>query len=90
MVDRLVASILNQRLLRPHQFEQTPDGGVLMDGPARKVFLRNFMKRLDVKATDETTGRTTPFREHILFQARAFLSALRNDGEYHPLSVAMR
>ena len=90
VVDRLVASILNQRLLKPNQFERTPDGGVLMDGPARKVFLRNFMKRMGVKATDEATGRTTTFREHILFQARAFLSALKNDEEYRPLSVAMR
>ena len=52
--------------------------------------MTNFMKRMDVKATDEATGRTTTFRKHILFQARAFLSALKNDEEYRPLSVAMR
>lgn len=90
VVDRLVASMLNQRLLKPNQFERTPDGGVLMNGPARKVFLRNFMKRLDVKATDENTGRIASFRDHIMLQAQFFLRALKEGGEYVPLSVAMR
>ena len=77
VVDRLVVGMLNQRLLSPEQFKDLEDGGVLMDRTARKVFLRHFLRRLNVKATDENTGRIASFRDHIMLQAQFFLRALK-------------
>lgn len=90
VVDRLVVAVLNQKLLRLHQFKRSEEGGVLMDVTARKVFLQNFLRRLDAKVTNENTGQNASFREHIMMQAQAFLSALKSGGEYVPLSVLMR
>ena len=90
IVDRMVIGTLNQRYLKPEQFFRTDEGGCFMESNARKTFLEQFITRLDTKITNENTGQNATFRNHILMQAQSFCLALKNNEEYHPLSIETR
>jgi CRISPR-associated protein Cas1 len=89
LVDRLVIAIANQQLLKPDDFIPADSGGIFMVPEARKSFVQHYLNRLNSAVRNEHTGNSSTFRNHIYASAAAFVSSLRNGGEYIPFQAAM-
>lgn len=90
VVDRMVIGALNQNFLKPEHFYKTETGACLIESDARKIFIREFIKRLDIKVTNENTKQNATFRNHIFMQSQALYTSLKNNAEYVPLSIETR
>ena len=84
VIDRLVLSITNQMLLKTENFLPTKEGGVYMDGEARKTFLNCYLKRMNERVKNKTTGSVSTYRNHIFASACYLVSHLRTGKEYLP------
>jgi CRISPR-associated protein Cas1 len=84
VVDRLVLALVNQGVMKPENFSKIEDGGVYMETEARKLFMKYYAERLDVRVTDKRSGNTTTFRNHIFASAAAFAASLKTGSDYIP------
>ena len=82
VVDRMVISLLNQRILALENFTSDKEKGVLLDREGRLKVLRAFSQRMGVEVTNRYTGERASFKTHCDMQARRFVSSLREKTGY--------
>jgi len=89
VVDRLVLSLVNRRVLRAEQFEKRSDGAVYLNAQGRDLFIRYYHRTLQHPLTSRSGAKPASFRD--LFQAQAAsMRALVEKGTPHqPIQVRM-
>ena len=70
IVDSLVRTLVNKRLLQPDDFEVGGDGGVYLNGHGRRIFFREFSDRLETLVLHTASGRQLSYRKWFEVQAR--------------------
>jgi CRISPR-associated protein Cas1 len=85
IVDSLVLTLVNKRMIRPKDFEPGGNGGVYLSRRARRVFYREFSDRLEVRTLHPVAGRRLTYRQWFEVQARILARFIHNKTEaYHP------
>ncbi|MEU7942452.1 CRISPR-associated endonuclease Cas1 [Microbispora bryophytorum] len=71
IVDAVVLRCLSTNIVRPEEFEVTPDHGCRMNDRARRAFLAAYERRMLTVFTHEGTGRRVSYRVGLSLQAKA-------------------
>jgi len=71
IVDSLVLTLVNKRMIKPDDFVDGYDGGVYLRERGQRVFFREFSDRLQVRTMHPTAGRRLTYRQWFEVQARA-------------------
>lgn len=77
--DATMLRIVRQKMLKPTDFETTPDGGCRMSEPARAEFIQTLENRLADEFTHPTKRQRCNFRQAMLIQARELAHSLLAD-----------
>ncbi len=87
IVDSVVLTLLNNRMLAPQDFSQELGAFRLKDGP-RKLFLTKFEERLSEEIAHPVFGYKAKYRRCIELQARLVAKYLTGEiGAYPPFTV---
>ena len=70
IVDSVVLTIINKRILTPKDFEPGPNGGFYLKGRAMKKFLTQYNSRLQTAALHPLAGRAITYQK--CFEAQAW------------------
>jgi len=84
LVDRLVLTILNRRILKPQHFAQTTRDGVHLTREGMQKFFKvyeNYVGDYGDEATDKNVGY---FRSHFKAQAHKLAATLQTGAAYQP------
>ncbi|MCX6361799.1 MAG: CRISPR-associated endonuclease Cas1 [Armatimonadetes bacterium] len=84
VVDRLVLSLVNRRVLREEHFEAGSEGGVRMNDAGRPLFIEFYHRAMASEFEDRTAGERTTFTGIIRRQARRMRLALADGSAYEP------
>lgn len=87
VVDRFVLYLVNNRLLRPEDFETDPEGGVRLKTEPLKTFLRQYEKRMLAKFQHPVTAESITYRRLFHDQVMKMAKAVKENGEYEPYVV---
>jgi len=86
VVDSLVLTLFNKRMIEPDDFEPGEDGGVYLSRQGQKVFFREFSDRLETRVK-HWTGRRFSYRKLLEVQARVAASVIQGKREkYRPFA----
>jgi len=83
VVDRLVLSLINRRVLRQEHFEDRGQGGVLLNDAGRRRFLEFYYRTLETPFSENGQQRMT-YREIFQRQARGLRAVIENQASYTP------
>ncbi|MDW8203352.1 MAG: CRISPR-associated endonuclease Cas1, partial [Cyanobacteriota bacterium SKYGB_h_bin112] len=85
IVDTLVITLINKTILKPTDFTW-PDanGGVYLNEPARRVFLRYFEDRISLKISHPDVQSLVSYRQVIQLQIQRYRQCLLNGSAYVP------
>lgn len=79
IIDRIVLSVVNKRVLTPDDFHHRPDGACYLTRDALKRFIREYERNILRYREDPLTGRRETYRRHIWLQTeRLAATLLRN------------
>lgn len=86
VVDRLVVTLVNLKVLTPTQFDGTPERGVLLNDDGRARFLRYYHKSLDEPFASRDWSEETPatFRLLLRRQMHRMRVAIEEAQDYAP------
>ncbi len=85
IVDSLVIRLVNQKVLRPTDFTfPNAEGGVYLEGAARRVFLKHFEERLSTLVSHPDVGNQVSYRRAIQLQVQRYKRAMINNLLYEP------
>ncbi len=70
IVDSLVLTLINKRMIGREDFEPGPKGGVYLNRHALRVFFREFSDRLETSVRHPLAGRSLSYRKVFEIQAR--------------------
>lgn len=85
VVDTLVMKMINQKIIRPTDFEWPTDkGGVYLTEQARRLYLKNFEARMSLKTSFPSLKDPATFRRIIELQIRRYAQALKGEDQYEP------
>jgi CRISPR-associated protein Cas1 len=84
VVDRLVLSVVNLKVIQIEDFEDKGEGGVYLNERGRGRFLEMYHRALETEFEEKGSGERTTFRELFLRQARRMRGALQGEGAYEP------
>jgi CRISP-associated protein Cas1 len=83
VVDTLVLTLINQRVLKPEDFlPPKPDGAVYLDAAARRRFLQAFEDRIMTSVQHPDARESVPYRRAIQLQIRRYKACLLTDSPY--------
>jgi CRISPR-associated protein Cas1 len=88
IVDRMVIASCNQGFFKIEDFAPEEDGGIRMNGAAKKLFLKLYGERLRTSVKNDGTGQRSDYENHIRMQAAMLVKSLRDQGEYLPFICA--
>mgnify|MGYP001081227238 FL=1 len=84
IVDSLVLTVINKRILQPDDF-QAAGGGVILQPKALRKFLVQYTKRLQCQVIHPYAGRRLTYQKCMEVQARLLRKAIENDAApYQP------
>jgi CRISPR-associated protein Cas1 len=85
VVDTLVMKLINQKMLRPTDFDwPTKEGGVYLADTARRLFLKNFEERISQKVSHPDVKEQVTYRRAIELQVKRYVRTLLGDQPYQP------
>ena len=90
LVDRLVLSLINRRVLQQRHFEDRGERGVLLNEEGRPLFLQFYYRAVEASFQAADAGGTTSYRELFHTQARKMRAAIESDVPYVPFVAASR
>ena len=85
VVDSLVIALVNKKILRPTDFTYpNAEGGIYLDEPARRVFLKQFEERISTAITHPRTQQQISYRRAIQLQVQQYKRCLQTSVMYEP------
>lgn len=85
IVDSLVLTLVNKRMIKPKDFEPGKKGGVYLTRHGLRIFLREFADRLEVKTMHPAAGRRLSYRQWFEVQARNMAKTIQAETDvYRP------
>lgn len=84
MADRFVLTMLNNRKLKPADFDWRENGSVTMRDDARRIFLKNWQEKKQDTITHPYLGEKIPWGLAPYVQALLLARTLREDLEEYP------
>lgn len=88
LVDSLVLTLVNRRMLQADDFEKRGSGGVYLGERGLRLFLREFGDRLESEVTRPEIGRALSYRKIFEVQARRMANAvLGKASAYEPFEA---
>jgi CRISP-associated protein Cas1 len=85
IVDSLVLTLINKQILKPTDFTwPDPAGGIYLQDPARRVFLKHFEERMSEEIKHPETTSPISYRRIIQMQVHHYKSCLRDRAAYEP------
>lgn len=84
MADRFVLTMLNNRKLKPADFDWRENGSVTMRDDARRIFLKNWQEKKQNTITHPYLGEKIPWGLAPYVQALLLARTLREDLEEYP------
>jgi len=67
--DRLALNVINLEALKPADFQNREDGGVLLSPDGRKRFLKEYERLMNAEFNDRKTGEKSSIRRSLYGQA---------------------
>lgn len=85
IVDSLVLTLINQQVLKPTDFSW-PDheGGVYLQDPARRIFLKHFEERMSDEVKHPEVKSPVSYRRAIQLQVQHYKYCLQERAAYEP------
>jgi len=89
IVDSLVLALVNSKAITASDFEagDEPARPVLLNEPARRLYLRRYAERLETQVRYPATGERTSYRRLLELQTRALARALDGSQPYSPFTA---
>jgi CRISPR-associated protein Cas1 len=89
VVDSLVLTLVNKRMLTPNEFEADDEGpGVWLTEKGRKVFFSQFSRRLQTAILHPRAGRAISYQKCLEVQARELRKLLEGERDsYTPFRI---
>jgi CRISPR-associated protein Cas1 len=85
IVDSLVMWLLNKKVIRPTDFTfPNAEGGVYLEGGARRVFLKHFEDRITETVTHPSNQQPVSYRRAIQLQIQRYKQCLHDSKPYEP------
>jgi CRISP-associated protein Cas1 len=85
IVDSLVMKLVNQKVLKPTDFTYpNAKGGIYLEEPARRVFLKAFEARICEKVSHPDVQEPVSYRRAIQLQVKRYVKALLGNVAYEP------
>jgi CRISP-associated protein Cas1 len=80
IVDSLVIKLVNQKVLRPTDFSYpTAEGGVYLEGTARRLFLKHFEERISTLVSHPDVQGQVSYRRAIQLQVQRYKRSLMDE-----------
>lgn len=84
MVDPVVLSAINKRMVKVGDFEQTNEGTVLIKPAAKKVLVSLYEKKKQSLLVHPMLGHRVTYQQVMEIQVRLLAKYLRGEGDYLP------
>ena len=84
IVDRLIFSLVNNRMLKPENFESVENGGIYVNEDARKIIVELWDKSLRRTITYPSTGQKMGWRRVVRNEAYKIQSCITEGTHYEP------
>ena len=84
LADRFVLTLINNRVMKPGDFEKAEDGAVRMTDDARRKFLKSWQERKQESITHPYLGEKMPWGLIPYMQALLLSRFLRGDLDAYP------
>ncbi|MGG6285624.1 group II intron reverse transcriptase/maturase [Leptolyngbya sp. AN03gr2] len=85
IVDSLVMTLVNKKILRPTDFTfPTAEGGVYLNDTARRVFLKYFEDRISEETAHPAVQQPVSYRRSIQLQIQQYKRCLQDSQPYQP------
>ena len=84
LVDRLIFTLINKRILKPGDFIMSDNNGVVMTKEARRKVTLAWDAKLDTVITNHETGRKASWRHIVLLEARKLQRHILEGAAYEP------
>lgn len=85
VVESLVMTVINKKILRPTDFTYpTAEGGIYLEEPARRVFLKHFEDRISESFLHPRTQQQVSYRRAIQLQVQEYKRCLKTSIDYKP------
>jgi CRISP-associated protein Cas1 len=85
IVDSLVLMLVNKKILKPTDFTwPDADGGIYLNDPARRVFLKHFEERMSEEVKYRDLATPISFRRVIQLQVQQYKYCMRERAAYEP------
>jgi len=85
VVDSLVIWLVNKKAIRPTDFTfPNAEGGVYLEGAARRVFLKHFEDRISEEVSHPAVQQPVSYRRAIQLQIQQYKRCLQDSTPYQP------
>jgi CRISP-associated protein Cas1 len=84
IVDSLVLRAINNSCFKPNDFEKSSDGGVYLNGAARRTFLKQFETQMNTEVSHLDLQSPVSYRQAIQLQIRRYKRTLLSLSPYEP------
>jgi CRISPR-associated protein Cas1 len=81
IVERIVANLVNNRIMKDDDF-QPRDGGVYLTQNGRRKFTEYYRDKLQTTIKSNTSQRTMSYQGHLLQECYNLLSHIRGEKNY--------
>ncbi|XHX77914.1 MAG: CRISPR-associated endonuclease Cas1 [Stenomitos frigidus ULC029] len=90
IVDSLIIMLVNKQILKPTDFTwPNAEGGVYLQDPARRVFLKHFEERMSEAVSHPAVQAKVSYRRAIQLQIQHYKSCLLESVSYKPFLRAI-
>ena len=84
LVDRLIFTLVNKRMVKAEDFVRLEDGTILMTKEARRLVAQTWDDRLCKTIVDPATGKRTSWRHLVLIEAQKLQRHILEGADYEP------
>ncbi|MHB1663123.1 MAG: CRISPR-associated endonuclease Cas1, partial [Thermoplasmataceae archaeon] len=81
IVERIVANLVNNQIMKETDF-QTRDGGVYLTDGGRRKFTEYYRDKIQTTTKSNTSNRTITYQGHLLQECHNLLSHLKGEKRY--------
>ena len=82
IVDRLIFSLINHRVIRKEHFEKVDNGGIYLSNEGKKIFIDAFQKKLNDKR--KVNGESMSYLDLMKNEVRKYEMHIRTGCRYKP------
>lgn len=83
IVDSVVLTVVNKRIVRPEDFRPGPKGGVILRRSGLRDFLGQYTARLQTQVIHPLAGRRLTYRKCFEVQARLMRKVIEGQAEVY-------